>query len=585
MGGLLILLGAGGLLSYGLAGRRRRRLVRYGRLLLAVTLGISAIVNVSALPASSGAGIAPASPALTFSTYLGGGGVDGGNSIAVDSAGNSYVVGFTDSINFPLANASQNSYGGGQQDVFVAKFNPAGGLLYSTYLGGDGQDSGTGIAVDVQGNAYITGFTTSANFPTRNALQPERRGPFDAFVAKLDPAGALAYSTYLGGSAGEHGSSVAVDSSGNIYVAGITQSHDFPLANAFQGLYGGTSDVYVARLNAAGTRLVYSTYLGGAGADGASSIAADAAGNLYVAGVTMSPNFPTADPLQTRLGGFFDSFVAKLNPAGARLIYSTYLGGSGEDRALRISVDNSGNAYVTGDTDSPNFPTVNAAQSASGGSSDAFVTKIDATGSALLYSTYLGGSGIDGGAAIAVDDAGHAYVTGFTASPDFPMAAAVQPMFGGGYDGFAARLNPTGGALDQSSYLGGNGTDSAFGVAAAPSGVVFVMGVTDSTNLPTASPFQPGNGGGVSDIFLAKIKQGPAITRAAIQGKHLIITGSGFEQGAVILLDGIEQKTIFKSGSSLKGKKAGQKITPGETVRLQVRNPDGTTSAEFRFTR
>jgi hypothetical protein len=411
------------------------------------------------------------------------------------------------------------------------------------------------------------------------------RGLFDAFVTKLDPAGALIYSTYLGGSLNDHASSVAVDSSGSIYLAGVNTSSDFPLANALQPSPGGATDLFVAKLNAAGTRLIYSTHLGGAGTDGASSLALDREGRVYLTGVTSSPNFPTAGALENRLGGFFDAFAAKLNPAGNQLVYSTYIGGNGEDRALRISLDNAGNAYVTGDTDSADFPTRNAAQPAIGGGSDAFVTKISASGNQIVYSTFLGGGGIDGGAAITVDGAGQAVVTGFTSSVNFPAAGAVQPALGGGYDGFVARLSTTGAALDYSTYLGGAGIDSGFGVAADSGGNVYVMGVSDSTNFPTANPFQQTYGGGAADLFVARFKAGLVITAAAIKGKHLDITGSGFDQGAVILLDGRQQKTVFTSGTSLRGKKVGKKIAVGQSVTLQVRNSDGSLSQVFSFTR
>jgi hypothetical protein len=586
MGGIWLLLGAISIAAFGLTRRRGKRSSRLARILMPVVLALAVITDGFVQTSSSAyqtAQFSAATPRLTQSTYLGGNGTDEGSSIAVDAAGNIYVGGFTDSSNFPLVNAAQPGFGGGQQDGFVAKFTPSGALVYSTYIGGSGQDNCTGIAVDGAGNAYVTGFTNSTDFPTRNALQTTNRGLFDGFVAKLDRAGSLIYSTYLGGGLGDHGSSISVDSSDNIYVAGITTSPDFPLANALQTAHGGTADAFVAKLNASGTRLVYSTYMGGAGIDGASSLAVDPSGSAFVTGVTTSPNFPTNRPLQTRIGGLFDAFVAKLNASGGQMIYSTYLGGGGEDRALRIGLDNQGNGYITGDTNSANFPTVNAAQATSGGGPDAFVTKISAAGESLIYSTYLGGSLIDGGTAIAVDGAGQAVVTGFTGSANFPTTASANPIFGGGYDGFVARLNAAGGAIDYSTYLGGGGIDSVFAVAANSGGGLFVMGVSDSTDFPTANPFQQTYGGGVADLFITSIKPGPAITSATIKGKHLDITGSGFERGAVILLDGQQQKTLFKSGTSLRGKKVGRRIAPGQSVTLEVRNPDGSLSPLFSF--
>ena len=535
-------------------------------------------------------------PILSYSTYLGGGGDDEGNSIAVDSSGNLYVIGFTDSTDFPTSGAAQPRPGGGGQDVFISKLDPSGTqLIYSTYLGGNGQDNGSSIAIDGEGNAYVTGFTGSTNFPVLHPLQPAKAGPVNAFVAKLNPSGSLIYSTHLGGSVGDYGSSIVVDSSGAAYIAGVATSPDFPTSSAIQSSNRGSADVYVAMLNPSGNRLMFSTFLGGAGDDGATSIAIDADKNIYVAGVTSSSNFRTATPLQgSRGGGFFDAFVAKLNAPGTQLLYSTYLGGAGEDRALRIAADAAGNAYVTGDTDSRNFPTTpGAARATSAGGVDAFVAKINARGSALVYSTLLGGAGIDGGTAIAVDSASAAYVTGYTSSSDFPTESPLQPAIGGGsFDAFVAKLSPSGAALEWSTYLGGSGVDAGFGIAADSSGNAYVMGQTDSTNFPTASPLQERNGGGSSDVFLAKINSvsatGPRITGASVTNRRLLIQGSGFDAGAIILLDGQRQKTVGDDqtpATLLESRKAGKTIRPGQTVTLQVRNSDGALSNEFRFTR
>jgi hypothetical protein len=458
---------------------------------------------------------------LIYSTYLGGSGRDVGHRIAVNSAGNAYVTGYTFSTDFPTTpGAFQTTCCG----AFVAKLNSAGSaLVYSTYLGGSGYDgdSGNGIAADSAGNAYVNGYTSSTDFPTVNALQPTYGGNGDAFVTKINPEGsALVYSTYLGGSNYDQGDGIAVDSAGNAYVTGSTSSTDFPVTpGAFQMTYGGGygGDAFVAKINPEGSALVYSTYLGGSGfsvwGDFGSGIAVDSVGNAYVTGQTYSTNFPTKNPLQPNYGGNGDVFAAKINPEGSALVYSTYLGGSGDEWGNGIAVDSAGNAYVAGNTNSTNFPTVNPLQpNYGGGNDDAFVAKINPTGSALVYSTYLGGSGDDGGFGIAVDSAGNAYVTGYTMSTNFPTESPFQKRKDGSGDAFVSKLNPTGSALFYSTYLGGGSYDQANGIAVDSAGNAYVTGWTDSTNFPTKNPFQKYYGGGGSDAFVTKIDTRAATT-------------------------------------------------------------------------
>ena len=382
-----------------------------------------------------------AGSALVYSTYLGGSSKDIGNGIAVDSAGNAYLIGQTDSTDFPTANAIQGANGGGQ-DAFVAKLNPSGSaLVYSTYLGGSSDDFGVGIAEDSAGNAYATGLTTSTDFPTANAIQPAKGSGEDIFVTKLNPPGsALVYSTYLDDGSSLHGTSgndeglaIAVDSAGAAYLTGVTD------------WLHATKDVFVMKVNAPGSALDYTLVLSGNGTDFGTGIAVDSEGNAYVTGLTTSINFPTANAIQTVKGGGDDggedAFVTKLNASGTALVYSTYLGGSSGDHAFGIAVDSAGNAYVTGVTNSTDFPTANAIQAANGGSSDAFVTKLNASGSALLYSTYLGGSSGDQGFSIALDSAGNAYVTGQTDSNDFPLTTdSFQPSMDVGGGAFISKL-------------------------------------------------------------------------------------------------------------------------------------------------
>ena len=323
----------------------------------------------------------------------------------------------------------------------------------------------------------------------------------------IDPV--LVYSTYLGGSLFDRGEDIAVDSSGNAYVTGRTFSTDFPTASPFQAFNAGTStgDVFVTKLNAAGNAVVYSTYLGGSDDDFGPDIAVDSSGSAYVTGRTDSTDFPTTNPFQATFGGGTfgggDAFVTKLNATGSALVYSTYLGGSGNENTISetggIAVDASGNAYVTGDTASTDFPTASPFQAALGGTSgfpDAFVTKLNAAGSALVYSTYLGGSGTERGFDIALDASGNAYVTGDTNSTDFPTASPIQGTQAGGDDAFVAKFNPAGSALVYSTFLGGSSTDESFGIAIDTSGNAYIAGETFSTDFPTVNPFQAAHGGG-----------------------------------------------------------------------------------------
>jgi hypothetical protein len=471
-------------------------------------------------------------PTLVYSTYLGGSASEQGNAIAVDAAGNAFVTGSTQSLNFPTTAGSFQTTLGGSADVFVTKLNPTGtALVFSTYLGGSGDESGLGVAVDAAGNAYVTGLTSSANFPTTAGAFDSsfNGGSADAFVAKLNPTGtALVYSTYLGGGSYDGGIGIAVDAAGSAYVTGFTGSANFPTtAGAFQPASGGCGhadycDAFVAKLNTAGSGLLYSTYLGGTGAEQGIGIAVDAAGNAYVTGQTYSTNFPTtALAFDTTVNGFDDAFVAKLNPTGSGLLYSTYLGGGGscgfDEFGFDIAVDAAGAAYVTGETNSTNFPTTAGAfQPSPGGGPfgcfvDAFLTKLDPTGSGLLYSTYLGGGGEEAGFGVTVDAAGNAYVTGFTNSANFPVTSgAFQPAYSGSSDGFVAKLNPSlvgAASLVYSTYLGGSGTDAGRGIAVDSLAHAYVTGYTNSANFPvTPGAFQSGLAGGqFDDAFVAKI--------------------------------------------------------------------------------
>ncbi len=559
---------------------------------------------------------------LLYSTYLGGSGVCGADGESgfcsgdfgiinhVDSSGNAYVSGTTYSTNFPTTNGAfqttNNGAANATVNTFVTKLNATGSaLIYSTYLGGSGVCNANGESglcqgdfghiayVDSSGNAYLSGYAFSNNFPTTTvAFQSTNNAAgnhtSNAFITKLNATGSgLLYSTYLGGSgvcganggcSGDVAAGALVDASGSAYVAGYANSTNFPTTTgAFQTTNNAagkaTSNVFVTKLNATGSGLLYSTYLGGSGVCDANGLSGscqgdtgnidylDSSGNAYVAGYTFSTNFPTTiGAFQTINNGAGNAtsnvFVTKLNPSGSGLLYSTYMGGSGvcgadglagfcegEENAFAY-VDSSGNAYVSGATYSTNFPTTTGAfqttnNGASNETADVFVTKLNATGSGLLYSTYLGGSGVcdangqlgnclgDFGSVSYVDSSGNAYVSGATYSTDFPTTTgAFQTTNNGAGNAtanvFVTKLNATGSALIYSTYLGGSGVcasgqcygDGESGESAYVdfSGNVYVSGYANSTNFPaTTGAFQTTNnaaGNNTFNAFVTKLALG-----------------------------------------------------------------------------
>jgi hypothetical protein len=468
-------------------------------------------------------------PILDYGTYLGGSGDDSGQGVAVDSSGNIYITGQTVSTDFPTtAGAFQSKCGtdglcnGGHYDVFVTKLNPAGTTrLYSTYLGGSGDEQSWGIAVDNLGRAHVMGWTKSTDFPTLNAFQATNAGSRDAFVASFDDTGALFYSTYLGGSSdidADIDGGIAVDQSGDVYVTGRTASPDFPVRNAFQNPSAGLK-AFVSKFNpfsSGNASLLYSTCLGGTNGDnGATGIAVDSAGYAYITGYTTANDFPVKGAAQPLFGGIRDVFVAKLDTTqsgAAALLYSTYLGGSNEEAETSgdIAVDSLGQAWVTGATRSGlDFPVRNPVQSY-GGDWDIFVTKLSASGSNFLFSTFLGGKGADGQleAHIATDPAGNAYVTGQTLSGDFPVTQGIAL----GVDSvYVAKFDAAGTQIMFSMILGpGEGT----GIVADSAENVYLTGQTTSQAFPVRNAIQSSLKG-PSDAFLARLR--PSTNDVAVQ--------------------------------------------------------------------
>ena len=558
-------------------------------------------------------------PSVSYATYLGGSLEDDDNAIAIDSSGNAYVTGQTTSTNFPIVSGSYRTTNAGGLDVFVTKISADGStLVYSTYVGGSGNDAGNAIAVDASGNAFVAGETTSAtDFPTTNgALQTAfGGGGLDAFVFELNSAGTkLTSSTYLGGTGDDVANGIAVDSSGNTYIVGSTTSTNFPTHNPVQVAGDGTSSGFVTKLNSSGTALVFSTYLGGSGNDFAAGVALDSSNNVYVTGASQNPSFRTTlGAFQTTCGsdgacngGLPDAFVTVFKADGSGFVYSTFLGGESADQGYGIAVDSASDAYVTGATLSSGFPLKSPIQKTYGGSQDGFVAALNPAGSALLYSTYLGGSLNDTGTGIAVDGANSVYVTGQTGSSDFPTANPTQTNLSGDNDAFVTEINSAGSQFLFSTYLGGSlnensaisisdGSIVAIGaIAVDKAGAnIYVTGNTFSTDFPTThSAYQPNNGGpGYSDAFVAKYAQAnftiaaspliPASVNPGASSTSTITVGAlnGFSS-SVALTCSASPTTANPPTCSF----SLASVTPGTPSTLTVTTTASTTPANYTVT-
>lgn len=480
---------------------------------------------------------------LVYCGFIGGGGDDVGNAIAVDGSGNAYVVGETSSsqATFPVTAGFDLTYSDGPGDAFIAKVNAAGtALVYCSYIGGSSNDRATGVAVDGPGNAYVVGetFSNQTTFPIVGGpgLTYARNG--DVFIAKVNAAGtSLLYSGYIGGDQRDFASGVAIDSGGNAYVVGYTGSTElsFPVTVGPDISENGDIDAFVAKVNTTGTALVYCGYIGGVAKDYGRSIAVDGAGNAYVVGDTASnqTSFPvTGGPDLTYNGGDSDAFVAKINGAGTALVYSGYVGGTGVEFGRGMAVDSAGNAYITGETssDQASFPVTVGPDLTFNGLTDAFVSKVNSSGTGFVYSGYIGGTGNDAGYGIALDSGGNAYVTGETSSfQTFPVVGGPQLQGNGVLDAFVSRVNPPGNSLVYSGFLGGSGNDRANSIAVDGNGNAYVTGATESTQptFPvTVGPDLTFNGG-MTDAFVAKIERRADVTPPTIASVGAVSRSQG----------------------------------------------------------
>jgi len=466
-------------------------------------------------------------PTIVFSGYFGGSAQSTITAIGIDSAYNTVVAGWTTSTDLPASNGARSSYAGGV-DAFVASFNPAGGTLnFCTYLGGSADDRAFALALDGNNNIYVTGWTSSSNFPTLKPIQPRIGGARDAFVAELNAAGnALVFSTYLGGSGVDSGYGIALDSANAIVVTGDTTSTNLPTtAGVIQPRLAGGQDAFIAKLAAGGGALSAMTYFGGNSTDHSAAVKLDASNSIFLGGSTFSTNFPTVSAAQAHSGGGQDAFVAKVSADCKTLIFSTYFGGSGgsagaPEEINAIAMGPGGNLIVGGTTSSIDLPIGDKPIQASfgGGSTDGFMARFYGVNGALQYSTYIGGSSDDGVNAVVVDFAGNVFGAGYTSSTDFFTQNPQQSSNHGGMDAFVIKHQWT--RVMYSTYLGGQGNDSANAIAVDSMTSAVVAGTTGSSNFPIAA--SGGNWPGASlSSFITKLA--PSFIAAAAAAPGFVI--------------------------------------------------------------
>jgi len=450
-------------------------------------------------------------PLVEHLSFLGGEGDDRGYVVATDGRGNAYVAGSSTSPVFGISDASEPPRGE-NVDVFVTKYRLSDRKpLYTTLIGGRHEERAFGMVADSAGNAYICGETLSPDFATITPPAGNVIGrAWDAFVVKLDPKGQISdFAFRLGGDSDDHAYGIALDSATNIHVVGVTRSSNFPVTNAPAGLTRADgADAFVAKFDSSGKRLLYSVCLGGSKDDFAYGLALDSLGWTTIAGETHSKNFPVVNPFQAKHGGGnVDAFVARLKPDGSGLAFATYLGGQNDDRALGVDVDLARNILVTGETASEDFPTKDPVQERfAGGDWDAFVAKLPPDGAGPLYATYLGASGNDRALDVVADVSGRAFVAGTSSSTNLPLVNAVQGEHNGGtWDAFIARIEVDGARVDLLSYLGGEEADTIRDVALEAGRNLLMGGFTESDDLALVKPIQSIHRGGINDALVGRL--------------------------------------------------------------------------------
>lgn len=458
-------------------------------------------------------------PVLDYSTLFGGSGNDYARGIARDADSNLILTGYLSSPDFPLENPLDSTYSGvapEDYDIFVTKLTGSGdSVIFSTYLGGSGGDNrALAVAVDGSGDIYIAGMTNSTDFPTVTPYQASNLGVIDGFVSKLSSDGStLMYSTYLGGSDSDYVTSLAVDGAGSAYVTGGTGSSDLNLSGTqLDATLDGLADAFVIKLNASGDGMIYGTYLGGNDEEIGYGIDLDDANRAYLVGRTRSTDFPTVNAYDTDYNSgtdYGDVFLTRINDDGASLSYSTYFGGVKDEVGLAVTVDANSRAYITGFTKSSNFPTLGGLDYILNGSYDAFATSFDSAG-ALTYSGYLGGLNNDFGTSIVVGIDSSLFVSGSTESFNFPILNAYDQTFNGASDIFATNIIPSGDSIIYSTFIGGSSYEFCYGIVLDDMNNLYLTGYTDSPNFPTINAMYDSSIGSF-DIFLIKLDLAPPV--------------------------------------------------------------------------
>ena len=448
-------------------------------------------------------------PVLTFSSYFGGSGDEYCTNIRLDDSGYVYFATQTTSANFPVGPNPSTLHG--PMDVTLTKLTPdCASVAFSCYIGGSSYDAWPGIATDDSGSVYLTGETRSYDFPILNPLYASNRGAGDLFVAKFSRDGGILYSTYLGGTGHDSWGRIAADRYGCAYIAGVTQSSNIPLHNAYDPTYSGVDDIYMAKLSADGQQLIYGTYLGGTGAEENHSLCVDTSGCAYVTGLT-NGNYPTTPgAFQTTYNGNTDCYVTKLAADGKSLVYSTYLGGNQFEDGMGVFVDESGHAFVGSFTDSPNFPVVNAYDSTWLENGRGFVSKLSSNGDSLEYSTFIGGcvGGFNVVSDVAVDDSGRVVALMMTRCADLPVTYPYNPAYSGNGDGALVIFSKSGKQLDYCTYFGGSGYEEPRGLALGHDGSIYATGTTTSTDFPLVHALHGTYEGG-DDVFVVMFSCDP----------------------------------------------------------------------------